>query len=290
MTINLVGLINGKRLRACSNQARLLWPYLYLRSNALGRLELDPDRLSMELFSSFDPPISPGTIEEALAEYAHTHLLFVYSHDGQLWGVWDTPDKYLPRYRTQARRESPVPPQPEFSNWLAEYRQKNTTLALLSQLLTETHGDPLRPTAIHSESPRSTGNTENKPVPRLTVTHVNSRLGVGVGVGVGNDREEFDVESAFQELWAVYPAKGRVDIGLARTYFVEEIGSKEIFQAAFESVTTGKWARSKKWAQGFVKAFPAWLHNRAWETEDPEPAATEAHDPYRKAPVPVEAA
>src|SRR5262249_55548411 len=82
----------------------------------------------------------------------------------------------------------------------------------------------------------------------------------------------FHAEEAFTQLWEAYPTKGRVSITLAQQYFCEEIRDQQTFDAALESVTTGKWAKSAKWRAGFVKALPAWIHDRAWETEDPEPA------------------
>jgi hypothetical protein len=86
----------------------------------------------------------------------------------------------------------------------------------------------------------------------------------------------WDAEAAFRELWDAYPAKGRTDLTLSQSYYCEEIRDQATHAAALASVTTGKWARSDKWARGFVKALPAWIHNRAWESEDPEPSAASA--------------
>ncbi len=92
---------------------------------------------------------------------------------------------------------------------------------------------------------------------------------------IPNAAPGFDAEVAFDQLWNAYPAKGRVEINLSRSYFCEEILNPEVFAAALESVTTGKWAKSEKWAKGFILALPKWIHNRAWETENPEPVGGE---------------
>jgi hypothetical protein len=95
-------------------------------------------------------------------------------------------------------------------------------------------------------------------------------------------RSGFGAESAFQKLWDTYPKKGRVDFTLSQTYFCEEILNQQTFDKALASISPGgKFAISEKWEKGFIKAFPAWIHNRAWETEDPEPA-----EKYRTAPAP----
>ena len=91
-------------------------------------------------------------------------------------------------------------------------------------------------------------------------------------ISIPNTAPGFDAEGGFKQLWDAYPAKGRVEIGLSRAYFCDEILNAETLASAVESVTTGKWAKSEKWAKGFVLALPKWIHNRAWETEDPEPA------------------
>lgn len=80
----------------------------------------------------------------------------------------------------------------------------------------------------------------------------------------------FDAEAGFKQLWDAYPAKGRVEITLAQTYFCEEIRDADTLAAAVASVTTGKFAKSEKWAKGFILSLPRWIHNRAWETESPE--------------------
>jgi uncharacterized protein YdaU (DUF1376 family) len=83
--------------------------------------------------------------------------------------------------------------------------------------------------------------------------------------------ESFDAESAFGELWEAYHQKGRVKRVLSQQYFVEEIRTQATHDRVMAAVT-GKWARSEKWAKGFVLTLPEWIHNRCWD-EEPEPAA-----------------
>jgi hypothetical protein len=77
-------------------------------------------------------------------------------------------------------------------------------------------------------------------------------------------------ESAFEELWTAYPAKGRVKRPLAQQYFCEYIRTPEDFRAVLEAVK-GKWAHSETWGKGFIMALPEWIHLERWK-EDPEPA------------------
>lgn len=85
-----------------------------------------------------------------------------------------------------------------------------------------------------------------------------------------NTEEGWDVEQAFGELWEAYPAKGRVRRIEAQHAFVDHIRSREVWRRAMDAVR-GKFARSEKWAKGFVMALPSWIAQECWD-EDPEPA------------------
>ena len=78
----------------------------------------------------------------------------------------------------------------------------------------------------------------------------------------------FDHLVGFEQLWKAYPPKGRVRRPLSEQYYLEEVRSKETHEEIMAAVK-GKWARSEKWAKGFIMSLPEWIHNRCWE-EEPE--------------------
>ena len=82
--------------------------------------------------------------------------------------------------------------------------------------------------------------------------------------------ETWDAESAFDELWNAYPAKGRVKRPMSQQYFLDKIRSAKAFTVILAAVK-GKWAKSEKWAKGFVMALPSFIDQESW-LEDPEPA------------------
>lgn len=121
------GLFNGDRLRRCSNVAQLHWPRLYLASDGFGRLELNYAKM-LRAYPTFTPLPTEAELQAYLEEYATNFLLFVYQADGQLWGQWDTPDEFLPRYKTSSDRRSPIPPQNTFADWKRQYREQSRRL------------------------------------------------------------------------------------------------------------------------------------------------------------------
>lgn len=86
--------------------------------------------------------------------------------------------------------------------------------------------------------------------------------------------ESWNPETAFDELWEAYPSKGRTRRPLSQQYFLDHVCSLEAFQVVIDAVR-GKWARSEKWAKGFIMALPSWLDQECW-LEDPEPAGKQA--------------
>src|SRR5262249_4709840 len=120
--IDASGLFSGNRLRRCSIAAQLHWPRLFLASDGFGRLELNYHKVISRAYPTFTPTPSEEELQGYLQEYMRNYLLFVYEWDGQLWGQWDTPKEFLPKYKTAIDRRSPIPPEPEFSKWKKHYR------------------------------------------------------------------------------------------------------------------------------------------------------------------------
>lgn len=111
------GLSGGKRLRRCSDKARLYWPYLFCTANGFGRFEIDCAKIIAHSFLDFKKPPTASELLKAIEEYREVGLLFMYSHRGEIWAQWDTKDKFLKRHKSSSDRESPAPPEPEFSEW-----------------------------------------------------------------------------------------------------------------------------------------------------------------------------
>lgn len=123
--IDANGLFGGNRWRGCSNPAQLHWPRLFLASDGFGRLELNYHQIIARAYATFNPIPSEMELQGYLQEYARNSLLFVYGSNGQVWGQWDTPDKFLPDYKTAIDKRSPIPPEPQFTEWKKLYRSRN---------------------------------------------------------------------------------------------------------------------------------------------------------------------
>jgi hypothetical protein len=120
--LDLDGLINGERLKSCSDGARWAFPYFFTASNTCARLELDLDRLK-DIFKNFNKPVSEEQIAEFISEYKQTYLLFTYAAaDGSFWGQWDT--KWLPTYQKECDKRTPQPNEVEFQKWQEEYAER----------------------------------------------------------------------------------------------------------------------------------------------------------------------
>ena len=93
----------------------------------------------------------------------------------------------------------------------------------------------------------------------------------------------FDLETAFEEIWEAYPAKGRTRKPMSQQYYVEAVATlPDDQQAAMHAkiltplLPGGKWANSAQWAKGFVQGLPVYLNQMQW-LESPEPAVKESY-------------
>jgi hypothetical protein len=119
------GLFNGDRLRRCSDTAQFHWPRLFLASDGFARLEINYARIIGRAYSTFHQVPSQSDLESYFQEYAKNFLLFIYQANGQLWGQWDARPDLMPRYKTAQDRRSPIPPEPDFSEWRKRYRRES---------------------------------------------------------------------------------------------------------------------------------------------------------------------
>jgi hypothetical protein len=122
------GLFAGDRLRQCSDTAQLHWPRLFLASNGFARLELNFHKIIARAYTTFRSVPTESELSGHLKEYVENSLLFVYDGWGQLWGQWDTPTAFLPRFKTASDKRSPAPPEPAFSDWKKRYRAAHARL------------------------------------------------------------------------------------------------------------------------------------------------------------------
>jgi len=110
LRIDPKGLFEGKRLRACSDEAQDRWPRIFYCSNGYGRLELDYQVIVRKAFMGYQEPPSEAEFWSWIRDYYENHLCVVYAHESALWLAWDTPKKNLPQYKTAADKASPAPP------------------------------------------------------------------------------------------------------------------------------------------------------------------------------------
>jgi hypothetical protein len=121
------GLVNGERIKACSDSARLAFPYFLAAANTCSRFELDFARLC-HIFQNFKKPFKEEQIAEFIKEYTDEYLLFTYAaEDGSYWGQIDT--KWLPTYQKEADKKTPAPDPAEYARWQEKYAEKKRALS-----------------------------------------------------------------------------------------------------------------------------------------------------------------
>jgi hypothetical protein len=149
------GLFGGDRIGRCSNAAQLHWPRLFLASDEFGRIEINYPRIVGRAYGTFNPTPVKEELSGWINEYSRNWLLFLYEVDGRWWGQWESKPEAFKKYKTKIDMRSPVPPEPEFTDWKKRYR---------------------------SERKRVNGNFRN-----ISETFLyGGGIGGGVGVGIGD--------------------------------------------------------------------------------------------------------
>jgi len=120
--IEAKGLFGGKRLRKCSDGARLRWPHYFLASNGFARFKLDPEDMLARAFPEMRTAVSIDTFWSDMSEYRDNFLLFVWEAGG-VWGQWDCPERCLNKYKTRGDKESPTPDAGAFEAWRLDYQR-----------------------------------------------------------------------------------------------------------------------------------------------------------------------
>lgn len=89
--------------------------------------------------------------------------------------------------------------------------------------------------------------------------------------------EEFSIDDGFEELWGLYPQKGRTKKPFSQGRYLEAMLAAPDRAAMHERIVApwrpgGKWLNSRQVAEGFVPALATYLSDQRW-LEDPEPKA-----------------
>ncbi|KKM01373.1 hypothetical protein LCGC14_1795050 [marine sediment metagenome] len=131
------GYYNGRRMRNCSDIARLYWPPLFLAADGFGRLELDIESLIYRCFRGFKTPPTEEQVVGSFMEYKENHLAFLYESAGRWWCQFWTKPECRPRYQTKKDHESPKPPDSQYQRWLKSYPPETKGISKTSQNLRE---------------------------------------------------------------------------------------------------------------------------------------------------------
>lgn len=197
MVIDPKGLLQGDRIRACSDDAQLHFPRLLAASNTCGRFHMAGDWLQNEVYGSFKVKPSKQQLTAWLREYYENFLLFVYkAPDGTTWAQWDIPKRNQSSYPLAADRRTPAPAPGAFeafrNAYLEKVRTRNTSHAdemadafsdlphvseafqKVSETLEGLENPPETPASL-AESAGGSGDLPN----------ISSGIGIGVGIGVG---------------------------------------------------------------------------------------------------------
>jgi len=253
-----------------------------LASNGFGRLELNYHKIVARAYSAFNPIPSEAELQGYLREYAQNYLLFIYGGDGQIWGQWDTPSDFLPKYKTANDRRSPTPPEPEFSDWKKRYRNETKSFVKCFGNVSESflYGKGLVGYGVGKgevrenicASPAGTAHVSDsgpllltEPAILIPVEPKPPRKAV---VGLTAQQEIW-----FEQWWAAYWLhKGKK---VARQAFGKQVRTVEMF----ERVMAATAAQSAEMLRREPQHRPhgsTWINQERWEDESAEPAKTRA--------------
>ena len=177
MLIHPDGLLNGNRIRACSDEAQLHFPRILAASNTCGRFRMSIDWLQNEVYGGFKSKPTKEQLTAWLREYYDNFLLFVYwAGDGSRWAQWDIPKRMQSRYPLAADRATPAPNPDEFEAFRNAYiemvRLRNVSVDQ------DELGDCFGEISHGSAGPRN--------VPQVSEKARRVSRGIGVGVGFGS--------------------------------------------------------------------------------------------------------
>jgi hypothetical protein len=97
----------SKKLRRCSKEAALAYPWIYLVADSWGRFEFNPPRIWALVFGG-RKDVSPEDVERWLSEYEREELLIRYHIDGEL-AVWSGFYSRAKKLRKNSQYPDPAP-------------------------------------------------------------------------------------------------------------------------------------------------------------------------------------
>jgi hypothetical protein len=117
------GLLEGKRLAACSDLAQYLWPRFFVGADNFGRMELYVPAIMVRCFHHIRKPPTEPELLAIIGEYDVNCLAIVYRVGTSVWVQFITQDKYLSRWKTSEDKRSPEPPTELVQQFAAKYEQ-----------------------------------------------------------------------------------------------------------------------------------------------------------------------
>lgn len=271
------GLFAGKRLRRCSDKARLYWPYLFCSSNGFGRFEIDYPKLIAHCFLNFKQPPTQEDLMVVIEEYRLTDLLFTWTYRDELWGQWDTKDKFLKRHKSASDRESPEPPAELYTSWRKRIKENKDGLkpnysAFLEGLSTdETLQSGQRASGAvgvltHVQKTNDFGTFPK--ISRNSARSCENVRGEGIGIGIGKSAPPSLNESAasreptgFRRFQQDFPGEVNPDWD-ARLYLSAIVTAADELMM-FANLTL--WKKTKKWQQGFIPTAENYIRKGTWK-------------------------
>ena len=160
-------MFNGDRFTLMSDSARFAWPYFWCASNTVGRIELNYHKVIARAFFRFRQTPTEEQFWGWIQEFRTAYLLFVYEADGRLWGQWDAPERFLPKYKLTADTATPAPEARQFLEWRNEYFRTKQAKA----------------------EEKISGISSLPKVLKTSKTFRTEPYGIGIGIGIGSGKE-----------------------------------------------------------------------------------------------------
>lgn len=266
--IDPVGLFTGRRLRACSDKARLMWPYFFLGANGFGRIEIDYDNFVRNIFVDFRNFPKSSEIFGILREYHENGLMFIYRVPalGQVWGQFDCKNGSLPRYTTRKDKQSPAPDEEAFILWKKECLLKTKTLPNISEIFGNfpeiSHGEERRGVGVGEVLERS--GEKHTPLPPSADASGESVSDKPISKAAMARELERKQTEWFEAWWKTVWRKHAKEA--ARRSWLKLVRDEETFAA----VTAGTEAQLPELLSRepqFRPMVATWLNQRRWEDE-----------------------
>lgn len=187
------GILRGKRMRKLTAMPRLYYPYILSLTNFFARLELDYELVHHDLATIKDDDLTETILERYFKEYVDSGLAFVYEAKGSTWCQFDTPVAMRMKFATTADWDSPVPPEPAYTDWLKGLHGDDWKLYHMTEYkdsISEKRAEAGRKGGKASGEARKQNESNGSKGQQTKPDEVVDDDGVAVGVVVGVDEVE----------------------------------------------------------------------------------------------------